>query len=110
MHHWPEEWQGVARARLFTGGVAPAGYSAKVRWAFLERRARNRGGDDLLVLGRNLDGPGDIRDTFAAISYAGQNGALRTPRPSSSPHPACWRLTLMTGDVRGTVDLQAVAL
>ena len=72
--YWPEEWQGVRRARVFTGGVAPAGYSAKVLWTFLDPSARESGGGELVIEAENLTGPGRWRDTFSAISYDGQEG------------------------------------
>ncbi|MGH3111743.1 MAG: hypothetical protein ACRDQT_12595, partial [Gaiellaceae bacterium] len=35
--YWPENWRQnrLSVARIFTGGVAPAGYSTKILWAFL---------------------------------------------------------------------------
>ena len=38
--YWPEDWRDVNRAQVFTGGVAPQGYSAKVLWAFLAPEAQ----------------------------------------------------------------------
>ena len=62
------------RARVYTGGRAPGGVSAKAMWAFVGPAAHGRGGSDLVLTGRNLEGSATIRDTFAAISYEGQNG------------------------------------
>jgi hypothetical protein len=101
--YWPRRWHDVDRARVRTG------VQAKVMWAFLGPSAKNRGGDELLMLGRNLDGPGGIRETFAAIGYEGQNGAPSYASYVTLPHPGCWRLTLMTADLGGSVDVQAVA-
>ncbi|MGH2946289.1 MAG: hypothetical protein ACRDPC_08530 [Solirubrobacteraceae bacterium] len=32
--YWPQEWrrERVAEARIYTGGVAPAGYNTKIMW------------------------------------------------------------------------------
>lgn len=108
--YWPENWHGLDHARVFTGGVAPAGHSAKVLWAFLAPAARERGGEQLVIEGRNLDGPGTWRETFAAISYAGQEGAPSYATALDLPTPGCWRLRLRTGDLRATVDVLAVDL
>jgi hypothetical protein len=108
--YWPENWPHVRRARVFTGGVAPAGYYAKLLWAFLAPSARDRGGEKLVVRGRNLDSGETIRDTFYAISYSGQNGAPSFATHLDVPTPGCWRLTLTTGDLKAVVDFRAVDL
>jgi hypothetical protein len=106
----PPEWKGVRRARVFTGGEAPAGYSAKVLWAFLDPSARSGGDGKLVVKGENLTGPGRFRDTFSAISYAGQNRAPSFASIIDVPRPGCWRLWLTSGELRAFVDLRAVDL
>jgi hypothetical protein len=108
--YWPENWHDLDRARIFTGGVAPAGYNAKVLWAFLAPSARGRAGQQLVIEGRNLDGPGKWRGTFGAISYAGQQGAPSYASSLVLPAPGCWRLRLRTGELRATVDVLAVDL
>ena len=108
--YWPEEWQGVRRARVFTGGIAPAGYSAKVLWAFLSPSARDMADGELVIEAENLTGPGRWRDTFSAISYAGQEGAPSYASIVDLPRPGCWRLRLTTGELRAFVDVQAVRL
>jgi hypothetical protein len=108
--YWPEGWDDVDRAQVFAGGVSPAGYNAKVLWAFLDRSARDRAGGDLVIEARRLDGPGRRRDTFAAISYAGQEGAPSYASILDLDRPGCWRLTLTTGELRAHVDIRAVAL
>jgi hypothetical protein len=106
--YWPPEWQGVRRARVFTGGVAPAGYSAKVLWAFLSPSVGDRAGSELVIEAENLDGPGRWRDTFSAISYEGQEGAPSYASSIDLPRPGCWRLRLTTGSLRAFVDIRAV--
>lgn len=108
--YWPENWAHVRRARVFTGGVAPAGYSAKVLWAFLAPSARDRGGEKLVIEGRNLGTGETVRDTFYAIGYEGQNGAPSYATQLDLPTPGCWRLTLTTGDLKAFVDFSAVDL
>jgi hypothetical protein len=106
--YWREVWGTSSKARIFTGGVAPEGYSAKVLWAFLAPSARGGGDSELVIEARNLDGPGTWRDTFAAISYAGQEGAPSFASIVDLPKPGCWRLELTSGDLKATVDLRAV--
>jgi hypothetical protein len=106
--YWPPEWQGVRRARVFTGGVAPAGYSAKVLWAFLAPAVRDKAGPELVIEAENLDGRGRWRDTFSAISYEGQEGAPSYASIIDLDRPGCWRLFLTTGDLHATVDVLAV--
>lgn len=108
--YWPDEWDNVGRAQVFTGGVAPAGYSAKVLWAFLDPSARDRAGGELVIEARRLDGPGRRRDTFAAISYEGQEGAPSYASIIELDRPGCWRLFLTTGDLRAHVDVRAVRI
>jgi hypothetical protein len=108
--YWREEWGRSREARIFTGGVAPEGYNAKVLWAFLAPSAKDRGGRELVIRGRRLDGRGRFRDSFAAIGYEGQRGAPSYASIVEVPAPGCWRLTLTTGELRATVDLRAVDL
>ena len=63
-----------------------------------------------MIEGENLDGRGTFRETFAAISYAGQEGAPAYATGLDLPTPGCWRLRLTTGDLRASVDDQAVRL
>jgi hypothetical protein len=105
--YWPPAWRHVREARIYTGGLAPQGWSMKVMWAFLSRSAKRHAGDSLVVRGRRMDGPGTFHDSFAAIGYEGQRG----PSYASTidvPEPGCWRLTLTTGNVTASVDLRAV--
>lgn len=108
--YWPEEWRrrALREARIFTGGVAPAGYNVKVMWVFLSRSARDRAGSELVVDGRRLDGPGRFKDTFAAIGYAGQGGAPSYASIIVVPEPGCWRLNLSSGELRAHADFHAV--
>jgi hypothetical protein len=78
-------------------------------FAFYGRKARNRGGDRLVLVGYNLDGAGTVRDSFAAIGYEGQRGAPSYAAILDLPEPGCWRLTVSTADLRGTVDIHALA-
>ena len=108
--YWPETWQQrrLGAARIYTGGAAPAGYSTKILWAFLGRSAKGRGGAHLVVRGRRLDQPGSFRQVFAAISYAGQQGAPSYASIINVPSAGCWRLQLSTGALRASVVFQAV--
>lgn len=108
--YWPEDWRQrrLRSARIYTGGVAPAGYSTKILWAFLGRSAKGRGGGRLVVRGRRLDQPGSFRQEFAAISYDGQQGAPSYSSIIDVPSAGCWRLQLSTGTLRASVVFQAV--
>ena len=78
-------------------------------WAFYGPEMRNRGGDRLVLVGHNLDGAGTVHDSFAAIGYEGQRGAPSYAAILDLPEPGCWRLTVSTADLRGTVDIRALA-
>lgn len=108
--YWPEEWSNrhLREARIFTGGVAPAGYNVKILWTFLSPSAKGRGGGDLVVHGRRVNGPGSFRESFAAISHAGKRGAPSYASIIDVPVPGCWRLTLTTGELTTNVDFRAV--
>jgi hypothetical protein len=107
--YWPDEWrrQQVEEARIYTGGVAPQGWNVKILWAFVAPSARGRGESELLVEGRRLDGRGRFEGRFAAIGYAGQEGAPSYASIIDVPKQGCWRLTLTTGTLRAEVDLRA---
>jgi hypothetical protein len=109
--YWPNEWQRqrVREARIFTGGVAPAGYNVKVLWVFVGRPNRGRGGRELVVEGQRLDGPGRFHDTFSAIGYAGARDAPSYASIIVVPEPGCWRLNLSTGRLRAHADFRAVS-
>jgi len=108
--YWPETWQQrrLRAARIYTGGVAPAGYSTKILWVFLGRSARGGAGGRLVVRGRRLDQPGSFRQEFGAISYGGQRGAPSYASIINVPNAGCWRLRLSTGTVRASVVFQVV--
>jgi hypothetical protein len=108
--YWPESWRQrrLRPARIFTGGVAPAGYSTKILWVFLGRSAKGGGGARLVVRGRRLDQQGSFTQKFAAISYAGQQGAPSYASIIDVPTAGCWRLQLSAGTLRASVVFQAV--
>jgi hypothetical protein len=108
--YWPPEWKQrrLAEGRIYTRGKAPQGYATKILWAFLAVSARNRGGDELTVHGRRLDGEGAFTQRFAAIFYAGQRRAPSYASIIDIPRPGCWRLQLSSGGLGGTVDLRAI--
>ena len=108
--YWPETWhrRQLRSARIFTGGVAPAGYSTKILWVFLGRAATGRGGPRLVVRGRRLDRPGSFEQEFAAVAYNGQQGAPSYASIVDVPSAGCWRLRLSTGTLRANVVFQAV--
>jgi hypothetical protein len=107
--YWPPDWQS-RRARIYAGGVAPGpdGISMKTFWAFVGPAAKDLAGPELVVRARRMDGPGTWHDSFAAISYAGQDGVPSYASIIALPKPGCWRLTLTTGKLKGTVDMLAV--
>ncbi len=108
--YWPKEWrdQGLPKAFIYTSGRVPAGYSTKILWAFLAPAAKRRGGERLIVKGERLDGRGRTWQQFAAIAYAGQNGAPSFASIIKLPTPGCWRLRLFSGDLRAGVVVQAI--
>lgn len=108
--YWPENWtkRHLREARIFTRGVAPAGYNVKILWAFLATSAKGRGGSELVVRGDPVDGGRAFEQEFAAIGYAGQRGAPSYASIIDVPRPGCWRLTLKTGALRASVDFRAV--
>jgi hypothetical protein len=108
--YWPGKWQKgkVRKAMIFLNGEALAGTTTKILWAFTAPSARDLGGSELLVEGHRLDGPGTLSQTFAAISYANQDGAPSYASIIDVPKPGCWELKLSTADLRATVVFRAV--
>ena len=70
----------------------------------------DRAGGELVIEGENLDRRGRFRETFSAISYAGQEGAPSWASSLDLPTPGCWRLRLSSGELRAFVDIQAVRM
>jgi hypothetical protein len=101
--------RGSGRASAARACEAPAGYSAKVLWAFLAPSVRNGGDGKLVIRGENLTGPGRIRDEFSEISYSGQDGAPSFASILDLPRSGCWRLRLTTGELRSFVDIEAIS-
>jgi hypothetical protein len=109
--YWPEDWMAhrVGRARIFTGGEAPAGYSTKVMWVFTSSLAKRVStGGSLVVQGQRLDGFGRSWQRFTEISYEGRNGAPSYASIIRLATPGCWRLRLTAGGLRATVTMEAV--
>jgi hypothetical protein len=108
--YWPENWtkRQFREARIFTSGVALAGYNVKILWAFVAPSAKGRGGNELAVQGDPLDGGRGFKQEFAAIGYAGQRDAPSYASIIDIPRPGCWRLTLKTAALRASVDFRAV--
>jgi len=109
--YWPTSWtrHHIRVARIFTGGIAPAGYNVKVLWTFLAPAARGRGGRDLIVRGHQIDGPGSFRaGPFSVIGNAGQRGAPSYASIIDVPHPGCWRLSLRTGRLAAQFEVWAI--
>ena len=109
--YWPPSWtrRHLREARIFTGGVAPAGYNVKILWTFLAPLARSRAGRNLVVQGRQLDGSATFRQQpFARISSTGQRGAPSYASIINVPHPGCWRLDLKSRGLSGHIQFRAV--
>jgi hypothetical protein len=108
--YWPDAWRQrrLRLARIFTDGVAPAGYATKILWVFVGKRARGIGGAQLVVRGRRLDDEGSFTQTFRAVSYSGQKGAPSYASVVDVPAAGCWKLSLSTGTLRASVVFQAV--
>ena len=109
--YWPSSWtrNRTRVARIFTGGVAPAGYNVKILWTFLAPGAREKGGRNLMIRGHQLDGSGSFQaGPFSAIGYAGQRGAPAYASTIDVPQSGCWRLSLRTRGLAAQFDLWAV--
>lgn len=108
--YWPKDWHQarVREARIFTHGQARGGSSTKILWAFLDRRVRNGGAWEAVVKGRRLDADGSFTQRFAAVFYDDQDGAPSYASIIDIPVAGCWKLTLTSGNLRGSVTLRAV--
>ena len=106
--YWPEDWDDVERAQVFTVGNGPDGIAAKTMWIFRAPDLKGEGGSHMKIEGRNLDGGGTFEQTNSAVFYEGQNGAPSYASTLDLPNAGCWRLTLTTDDLEATVDIRAV--
>ena len=110
--YWPQSWtrRHLREARIFTGGVAPAGYNVKILWTFLAPLARSQAGRNLVVQGHQLDGSATFRQQpFSRISSPGQRGAPSYASIINVPHPGCWRLDLKSRGLSGHIQFRAVS-
>ena len=106
--HWPEDWDDVEWAQVFTAGNGPDGVAAKTLWSFLAPDLKGEGGSHMKIKGRNLEGEGTFEQTNSAVSFEGQNGAPSYSSSLDLPNSGCWRLSLTTDDLEATVDIRAV--
>jgi hypothetical protein len=110
--YWPQAWtrRHLREARIFTGGVAPAGYNVKILWTFLAPLARSRAGRNLVVQGHQLNGSATSRQRpFSRIGYGGEGGAPSYASIINIPHPGCWRLDLKSRGLSGYIQFRAVS-
>jgi hypothetical protein len=84
------------RARIFTTG-AHLRVSPKVLWVALRKA-----GPTLAIHGRRLDGTG----SFAAV-YPAAIGGGQFPSYVEVPGAGCWRVTVSSGSLRGSVTFFA---
>jgi hypothetical protein len=107
--YWPTEWRQarVRPARIFPGGMAPAGYSTKILWTFIPRSGWAAAGARLAVRGVRLDAAGGFSQEFGGISFTGQRGPAYASIVDV-PEPGCWRLELSSGALHASVVLLAV--
>jgi hypothetical protein len=108
--YWPDEWKrsGERRARIYTGGTMPQGWSTKVLWAFVGPKHRNRGSARLTVRGTRLDARGRFTQRFGAIGYEGQAGAPSYASIIDVPSAGCWRLDVSTRKLHASVVVRAL--
>ena len=109
--YWPPSWtrRHLREARIFTGGVAPAGYNVKILWTFLAPLARSRAGRNLVVRGHQLDGSATFRQQpFSRISSTGPRGSASYASIINVPHTGCWRLDLRSRGLSGHIQFRAV--
>ena len=108
--YWPRQWEKeqLREARIFTGGVAPAGYNVKILWTFVAPSARGDGGRELIVRGQRLEGNETFTQRFARIGYAGERGPPSYASIIDVPRPGCWRLDLTTGQLSGSLRFLAI--
>ena len=103
--YWPSQWreEGIDRALIFPGGVAPPNGSTKILWAFLAPKAKRLVSGSLIVQGQRLD----AWQRFAPIAYDGQNGAPSYASIIVLPAEGCWKVRLSAGAAHATIVFQA---
>ena len=108
--YWPRQWthQKLSEGRIFTGGVAPAGYNVKVLWMFVSPRARGRSGTTLVVRGTQLDGSAGFQQRFSRIGYGSDSGPPAYASIIDVPSAGCWRLEIRSGRLKAQVSLRAI--
>src|SRR5436190_5406692 len=110
--YWPRQWmhQKLSEGRIFTGGVAPAGYNVKVLWMFVSPRARGRSGTTLVVHGTQLDGSAGFQQRFSRIGYRSDTGPTAYASIINVPSAGCWRLEVRSGQLNAQVSLRAITV
>jgi hypothetical protein len=87
---------------LYTNGMAPGGAATKILW--IVEHGNSYLTADLDITGTELAlGSGSFHETFPRAT------ATDIPSIVDVPTPGCWRLTLTTGPVTGTVVFWVIA-
>jgi hypothetical protein len=89
------------RLSIYTGGELPGGGSTKVLWV-----VRPLFSSQLIIAGRQLDGPGTFEQKFRSASST--DGTV-FPSIVDVPNAGCWLLTVRNGPVIGRFAVVAFA-
>jgi hypothetical protein len=110
--YWPRPWvhQRLTEGRIFTGGVAPAGYNVKVLWMFVSSGARARGSRSVVVHGTQLDGTATFQERFSRIGFDSDAGPPAYASIIDVPSAGCWRLEIRSGQLKARVSLRAITV
>jgi hypothetical protein len=92
--------QSGGRLMIYTGGELPGGGSAKILWM-----VRPVSSSQVVITGRQLDGPGTFVQQFRSASAT---EGIVFPSSVDVPSAGCWLLTLRNGRVAGRFAVVAV--
>jgi hypothetical protein len=88
------------RLMIYAGGELPGGGSTKILWI-----VRPLSSSQVVITGRQLDGPGTFEQQFRAASAP---EGIVFPSSVNVPHAGCWALTVRNGRVAGRFAVVAV--
>jgi hypothetical protein len=96
----PLREQSGGRLMIYTGGELPGGGTTKVLWI-----VRPLFASQIVISGRQLDGPGTFEQQFRSASAA--EGTV-FPSIVDVPSAGCWVLTVRNGRVAGRFAVVAI--
>jgi hypothetical protein len=101
LFYYGEELRKTSGLTIYTGGELPGGGSTKILWI-----ARPVFSSEVLISGRQLDGPGTFEQQFRSAS---SSSGVVFPSIVDVPSAGCWLLTVRNGPTTARFNVVAIS-